>query len=291
VARERSASNLAGEELVRSRNLQIPVDPFALADAVGITVLPKPTKGGVSGLFMRVGGEYVIAYAEHVINEGFRRFSVAHELGHYFLPGHPDFVLAAGDVHESRAGFTSKDPHEVEADQFAVGLLMPKGQFSEAMRDAGEGLAAIETLASTCRTSLTATAIRYTECCREPVAIVCCNQDRVEFAFMSEAFTGIRDITWLRKGEAIPRRTLTSRFVGDPGRITGADREDASTHVRDWFGGGPDMHLLEQVIGLGNYGRALTVLTPEEPADEEDLEEDDALIQSWQPTFSKSRRR
>ena len=29
------------------------------------------------------------AAARHIANEGFIRFTVAHELGHYFLPGHP----------------------------------------------------------------------------------------------------------------------------------------------------------------------------------------------------------
>ena len=62
----------------------------------------------------------------HIDNIGFQNFSVAHELGHYFLPGHIDAVLADGDVHESRAGFASGDRYEMEADHFAATLLMPR---------------------------------------------------------------------------------------------------------------------------------------------------------------------
>jgi Zn-dependent peptidase ImmA (M78 family) len=153
---------LAGERIVAENKLCIPVDPFELARSVGISVLEKPATGGVSGMFMRVGDEFAIAYAAHLANEGFQRFSVGHELGHYFLDGHIDHVLGVGDVHESRAGFISKAPHEVEADQFAVGLLLPSGQFGKLVDQSGAGLGAIEELAETCKTSLTATAIRFT---------------------------------------------------------------------------------------------------------------------------------
>ena len=111
VARERSLAAIAGERLVDERKLQLPIDPFEIARSEGITVLEKRVGAGVSGMFMRVGDEFAIAYAAHIDNEGFQRFSVAHELGHYFLEGHIEHVLKIGDVHESRAGFTSKAPH------------------------------------------------------------------------------------------------------------------------------------------------------------------------------------
>ena len=54
-----------------------------------------------------------------------QRFTIAHELGHYFLDGHIDHVLPNDGVHASHAGFSSSDPYEQEADNFAAGLLMP----------------------------------------------------------------------------------------------------------------------------------------------------------------------
>ena len=108
---------------------------------------------------------------------------------------------------------------------------------------------------------------------------------------MSDSFESFRDLTWLRKDEPIPKRSATYRFVGDPSRIAQADREEDTTRLRDWFGSGPDIQLTEQVLGLGRYGRVLTVLTPEDAADDEEREEDEALVASWTPTLSKSRRR
>ena len=85
--------------------------------------MPKPARdAGVSGMLIRVGNEFAIGYATHIDNEPFQRFSVSHELGHYFLPGHVDAVIGESGIHESRAGFASNDRYEIEADRFAAGL-------------------------------------------------------------------------------------------------------------------------------------------------------------------------
>lgn len=287
---ERSLAELAAERLIKERNLRIPVDPFAIAEGERIAVFPKDATGGVSGMFMRVGDDFAIAYASHLENIGFQRFSVAHELGHYFLPGHVEHVLEGGKVHESRAGFTSKLPHEVEADQFAAGLLLPANQFRMLASRYEPGLSAIENLATDCCTSLTATAIRLTQYSTESVAIVVSNQDNVEFCFMSSEFHTLRGAVWPQRGEPIPRRTATYAFVGDPNAIVRAERTENSVHLHDWFGGGPDLRLCEEVIGLGRYGRVLTILTPESHIDEEDIEEEAALLESWTPEFSRRKR-
>ena len=68
-----------------------------------------------------------IMYATHIDNDGFQRFSIAHEIGHYVLDGHVNHIFPSGDgLHTSEAGFISGDPFELEADHFAAGLLMPE---------------------------------------------------------------------------------------------------------------------------------------------------------------------
>ena len=73
-------------------------------------------------MLLRRGNTFGIAYATHINSIGFQNFSVAHELGHYFLPGHVEAVLANDDVHDSRAGFASGDRYEMEAEHFAATL-------------------------------------------------------------------------------------------------------------------------------------------------------------------------
>jgi hypothetical protein len=95
----------------------------------------------------------------------------------------------------------------------------------------------------------------------------------------------------LKRGDPLPRKSRTSRFNGDPGRILGADRDEGSSRLDDWFRDGPDVGVFEQIVGLGNYGKTLTVLTVEDLPDEEDTEEEEELERSWTPTLSRSRRR
>eukprot|EP01042_Synura_sphagnicola_P013021 gene13021-16554_t len=83
------------EAFLRAEGLgDLPIDPFAIAASRQILVQPKPdTADGVSGMLLRHGNDFGIMYATYVRSDGFQRFSVAHELGHYFLDGHVDHVI------------------------------------------------------------------------------------------------------------------------------------------------------------------------------------------------------
>ena len=265
----------------------LPVDPLEIAGKVDIDVQAKPkTTVGVSGMLLRHGDNFGILYATHIENPGFQRFSIGHELGHYFLPGHIDAVLGGCNMHESRAGFTSGDKYEMEADHFAAGLLMPQKLFIPAMRRAGEGLAAIEYLASLCQTSLTATAIRFTQCSRDPVAIVVSTGHTIHYCFMSDSLRDVDGIDWIRKREAIARNTPTFTFNQDLSKVQQAARVTATSNFQDWFGGHHSIEIREDVIGLGGYGKTLTVLHEIDIADE-DEEDEEKLIESWTPRFRR----
>lgn len=274
------------EKLLRERGItSLPVDPFAIAAAENITVQAKPdTAPGVSGILMRVGSSFGIMYATHIQNEGFQRFSVGHELGHYFLPGHIDAVFSGdAQVHISHAGFVSDDPYEKEADHFAAGLLMPDPMFHSALVRTDDGLAGIEHLAGLCRTSLTATAIRYTEKATIPAAIVMSTGTRIDFCFMSAPLKEFPGLQWLKKGTPLPSGVLTRAFNGNGNNVAEAGRDEDTADLKEWFGGERSVEILEQVVGLGAYGKTLTVITCGTFAYEEDEEEQ--LEKSWTPHF------
>jgi hypothetical protein len=276
------------EQLLRDRGIKtLPIDPFALAATEGITIQAKPDAApGVSGMLMRVGSAFGILYATHIANEGYQRFSIAHELGHYFHPGHIDAVFAdGGQVHTSRAGFVSDDKYENEADHFAAGLLMPDPMFRSALIKSDDGLAGIEHLSDLCRTSLTATAIRYVQKATIPVAIVISTGTRIDYCFMSDALKEFRGIDWMRKGSPLPASVLTRDFNGNAANIADGKRQENMAGLQEWFGGGRSLEIREEVLGLGGYGKTLTVLTCDTFADEEDEEEE--LQKSWTPTFRK----
>lgn len=281
------SATLAGERAVKERGItSLPIAPIQIARDLGITVIPKPASSrGVSGMLLRNGNEYGIAYAKHIDNVGFQHFSVAHELGHFLLPGHVDAVLGSSDVHESRAGFTSGDRFEMEADHFAAGFLMPKFLFVPAMRTAGDGLSAIESLKTRCSTSLTATAIRFTQCTLDPMAIVVSSGAQIDYCFMSNALKELDGIDWIRKRAFLPKDSTTYAFNQDFDRVQRSDKVEDTSDLQDWFGGPHSIEITEEVIGLGSYGKTLTVLTASDIPDPEVIEEEDQLIDSWTPRF------
>jgi hypothetical protein len=282
------ASVTAARVLSEHGIVSLPVDPIALAAKVGIQVTAKPVSArGVSGMLIRSGDEFAIAYATHITSKGFQHFSVGHELGHYFLEGHPNAVFDRRGIHQSRANFASDDPYEVEADFFASALLMPETPFGAAISGAGDGLAAIESLSDLCMTSLTATAIRFAQLTESTAAIVMSKGKKVDYCFMSKGLLEIAGANRIEKGELLPPGTTTCEFNKNDGRVRRGDRDSGRSELQDWIGGRHRVELIEEVVGLGEYGKTLTVLTAAEAIDAESLEEEEELIESWTPRFRR----
>lgn len=274
----RAEAEHAAEQVVRDFGFtKLPICPFEIAKRRDIVIEPKESgERGVSGFLMRVGETFGIRYASHIQNEGFIRFTIAHELGHYFLQGHPDKLFPNGDgLHQSHSGFISHDPLERQADCFASALLMPQSLFTKAVDRAGTGFAAIEKLANQCKTSITATAIRFTTFTEEAVAIIVSSGSLIDYCFMSDRIRDLPGITWIKKGNLLPDGA-TRKFNGDPANIEQARQEQSTCYLDEWFDGAPQVEVNEDVIGLGSYDKTLTVLfTDEDLENEDDYEDDD----------------
>ncbi|GAA0786769.1 ImmA/IrrE family metallo-endopeptidase [Roseibium denhamense] len=283
------AANAAQKVVQESAQTDLPICPFAIAEKECIEVVAKPADvEGVSG-GMVFQDPPIIFYSTTIRSRAFQRFTVAHELGHYFVDGHWDRMGTAG-MHVSRAGFgRSRDPFETEADHFAASLLMPRAHVRRLLNRAPNGLAAVRALARDAETSLTSSAIRIAECSDEPFAMVMSQQGKIGHVFMSAAFKRLKPRSWLRKGDAVPE-SATRRFSADPGRVTRSDELCVQTRMEHWFGSG-DRGLDEEIIGLGSYGRTLTILScngdPETNVEEENEEE--RLLDSWTPRHAYGR--
>lgn len=276
---------------------RLPVDPFAIADARDIVYQENQSlDSGISGCLMKVGDEFGIIYSTRFASNGFKRFTVGHELGHYFLDGHVQHLFGAGQtLHHSVSGFLSGDVYESEADAFAASLLMPKSLFKNACEDAGQGIEAVKVLADICGTSLTATSIRYARLNTSPVAVICSVGQKVAFAFMSNALKARRNLTWIKKGAGLPPQSVTAVFNRNIANVHDAKCETGQSSLADWFHG-DDLEINEDVIGLGEYGRTLTVLWADSLPDPDDSvtrsdgreDEDESLLPS-QRFYRKTR--
>jgi len=270
---------------------QFPVKPRQIAKARDIVIQAKPAEvTGVSGAIIFAGDSTTIIYSTEYGNEGFENFSVGHELGHWFLPGHPEEIIKAGGAHMSRANFTQNTSIELEADHFASGLLLPSHLTRNLLSNNQIGLDGILKLAETAHCSITAAAIRAAECGSYPMAIIVSKGNEVAYAFTSESFKNLGKLAFLRKGARLPPGA-TQRFNANAANVLRAGRTVGETDLATWFDGPGRIALDEEVIGLGKYGYTLTVLSsealPEDPLDQEDEEAE--LQRSWTPRFAYGR--
>lgn len=115
------------EELLREKSVRRPPVPIEkLAGAVGLRISYAPADDEVSGALIRTAKETVIGVnSRHHANR--RRFTIAHELGHFRLHRgvavhvDEDFRVNLRDEKSSEG----VDWEEVEANRFAAELLMP----------------------------------------------------------------------------------------------------------------------------------------------------------------------
>jgi hypothetical protein len=255
----------------------LPVDPRAIAGKASIQLQSwQPTKPGISGFLMRHGDSFGIGYSTAIKNEGFTNFTIGHELGHYFLDGHAEALLQnEGNIHYSQSGFVSNDLHEREADCFAAELLMPAQFFKGALRQSGSGFSAIEKIAGLARTSIVATGIKLAKLTEDPLAVILCSGNQVEWSFISPELKKCRGVYILEKKSPIPSDSVTNRYVRDGKNVLAGDRLEGFSSLQTWFERAPDVEFQEDVVGLGHYGKTLTVLFTEEALNDEDENEED----------------
>jgi Zn-dependent peptidase ImmA (M78 family) len=123
------------DELHQRYQTSIPVDVFAIARGEGIQVEEVEIEPSVSGFLVVKDGEVVIGVnqSHHPYR---KRFTVAHELGHYKIHGAetPSNVFSdSGETVFFRDVASEGGLHEQErqANQFAADLLMPKNQLKK----------------------------------------------------------------------------------------------------------------------------------------------------------------
>jgi Zn-dependent peptidase ImmA (M78 family) len=113
----------------------LPIDPFEIAKHLGIKAYTANLDPGVSGMLIKLAGEDPEIYVEASDSPNRRRFTCAHEIGHYVKRS------ATGDTEweyvEHRDLLTSQgnNPEEIYANQFAASLLMPQDEVEQRIKD------------------------------------------------------------------------------------------------------------------------------------------------------------
>jgi Zn-dependent peptidase ImmA (M78 family) len=133
------------------------VDVESVAERYAITIVPHEFSEDISGVFFRKGSRlYLGVNKSH--HENRRRFTIAHEIGHYLLhstePVHYDLGTDLSNVYFRASDISSSE--EVQANRFAAELLMPPDLVSRCIK---AGIVSIDELSS--RFQVSTDAMRY----------------------------------------------------------------------------------------------------------------------------------
>lgn len=191
-----------------------------------------------------------------------RRYSIAHELGHFLLPSHrpsaacgfecslPDLLLMDPTNRDRRRRV------EAEANRFAAHLLMPPDQVRAGIRQRGSSLESIVGMARDFGVSKEAMARSWVDAHREPVAALVMHRGRIIRRYRNE------DFPWLPVGEGRPPEGSLAADI-QLARGSFSDVEDVEPDA--WFSGrdaARTLSLSEQILGQSD-GYALILLQAE----------------------------
>lgn len=190
-----------------------------------------------------------------------RRFSIAHELGHFLNDGHRptrggrfactarDFASPFGEVRHAR--------QEREANLFAIEVLTPRPSLARHLKLSAEIDQALK-IASCFEVSIEAALRRYVDLHRETLAVAFSRAGRLRYVRRSD------DFPWIphERGDPIGEAPTIARS-GD--RVTSMDEVDPET----WLAKPDSLRLFAQTL-LQNDGYAATLLIAEPREDEEE---------------------
>ncbi len=147
--------------LSKGQGGRLPVSLSALTDDEWVDIQPLTTHRRFEGRLELCGGKPTIFVNDHGRGLDYprARFTLAHELGHFFL--HRRWLTAGAAFHDQDL-LQSEDLRAVEreANAFAAGCLLPDRQVAQFLRGKVLSLDRVQELADVAVASLKATAIR-----------------------------------------------------------------------------------------------------------------------------------
>ncbi len=223
-----------------------------IAEEFGIDVLYRPAES-YDGALLRIrdARRGCIVINSRIREESRKRFTLAHEIGHFVLPGQQE---VSAPCKQQRIENWDADLYrpELEANRFAAEILMPRGLMAEFVQSE-PSLESIRSIAQLCGTSLTASAVRMITLTPHRAAVVWSQNQKILWSKLSEGF-----VRWIRKGEV-----RESSFAAQYYRKQSVPDQLAPVPASAWLyekGLQEGAQIWEQSVGLKNYGAVLSLL-------------------------------
>lgn len=258
-------ARLAARRELKSLNIEAldEIDVEAIASFHRLFVVEGELQGA-EGRSVTHAGAGIIRIRGNIHQIERRRFIIAHELGHCILHKTGSVrPCSEGDLFRYEEG-----NREAEANWFASELLMP-GRLLAAHCDAPQpNFAAVKRVAALCRTTLTATSIRFVQLTAERCCVVWSERGKVKWAVRSPDFP-----TWVERGRALSSLSHAADVFAGKSVPVGFQRVPQTAWLDQRVLGGCD--VLEETLAFSRLGASLTMLWLPQGDNEEDRDSDD----------------
>lgn len=288
-----SPAGLVTKILKAEPHLTIPVPIEELARQLDIKDIAQlETDGFEGGLLTDEARSAGIILVNGAARRGRRRFTIAHELGHFLIPTHKpkqgaEFLCSRDDMRR----WLDKDQNgyarmEAEANEFAALMLMPPPIWIKAMgvyRD--PALSQIINLAEKFDVSKEASARAYARYHDELIAVIVIKDSQVNKIYRAPRFPYVS----VNVGQSIPRQSIFHHAAKTLDAPSGIEEVRAETWLQsDWDKKLPTLY--EQVF-YQQGGFALLMLWAESTEEDEDLDKDEDRTSKQRLQHRQSQRR
>jgi Zn-dependent peptidase ImmA (M78 family) len=194
------------------------------------------------------------------------RFTIAHELGHYFIDEHYQALVTGKMIDHCSftEDYSSNFIIEQEADHFASCLLLPENEILKLLKKRKKGILSILEISTRYKASITSAAIKYVNLDIVPCAIIMWGTDKkYKWKFLSD---NLRRLNYKKTIEEFTSKLRDSATETIFKTANQEQMEEKVTTAATWFpfvkaGSHNDSLMNEQAISLGQYG-VLTLLYP-----------------------------
>jgi len=248
---------IAAQRILEEFGIENPND-FSVEDLIHARdiILQEKKISNADGRIVFGKEKTIISINSEIKYTGRKRFTMAHELGHFELHHNKNTHLEDNSL---TLDYFKNGGQEYEANQFATELLMPSDLFIRFMRGKPFSPDLLREIAAYFQTSITSVTYRYLELGQHPIFLFYSrNKKLIYWKNTSSYFIKVKDITKL----GVPTDSVAMEFYDD-GTIYRKEESKQDIVKSTWFETGEDdsdYEFYEYAIVTKDYNTVLSVV-------------------------------
>lgn len=259
------------------------VDLDQLARDLKLTIVEvnsKSFEGALLRSSRRASGRILIRRGIREI--GRRRFTIAHEVGHYLLHGVQQIPCSPRVIEGWKEG---QPAPEREADTFASELLLPSTEVTQHINKRWPSMLVIGDIADHFGSSMTAAARKFCDLVPQACAVAWSSQRQIRWVHASSTFVKFIEVGADLGFDSLARRAYEGQNLPDEMEDVPAEAWIKSSWLRN------DAVVSEQSLSMPFYDGCLSLIWVRRPIEDRPTAEDELLPELDPEGFTLGRKR